>query len=127
MPSAHRTLLEHLLAFLAHVAAPFTDGGFRRLLARVWAPCMLRAPARTMSQFRGKVIDAMGVAILALIEARAPPPDASHDGEDGGEDGGGEGSRAGDGETLRALLSAHRFLRECLDMLVDGCLGSQRV
>ena len=70
MPSEHWTLLEHILCFLVNASRPFPDPQFRQLLARVWAPCILRASARTMSRFQGKVIDAMAACISALLDER---------------------------------------------------------
>ena len=74
VPMAHEqwALLEHLLCFLVNASRAFDghDQAFRQLLARVWAPCILRAPARTMSQFHGKVIDAMARALLGLLDLR---------------------------------------------------------
>ena len=70
MPQEHWALLEHLLCFLVNASRPFPEADFQHLLARVWAPCILRAPARTMSQYRGKVIDAMAACVLGLLNMR---------------------------------------------------------
>ena len=71
MPHENWALFEHLLCFLVNVSRPFAgETDTQELIARVWAPCVLRAPARTMSQFQGKVIDAMASAVLSLLEVR---------------------------------------------------------
>ena len=72
MPQEHRVLLEHLLCFLLNSGCDlWADDAFQTSLARVWAPCMLRAPARIMGQFQGRVIDTMGHCILHLLRSRA--------------------------------------------------------
>ena len=77
MPQEHWALLEHVLCFLVNASRPFPEAGFQQLLARVWAPCILRAPARIMSQFQGKVIDAMATCILRLLDLRRGQGDAA--------------------------------------------------
>ena len=88
MPHEHATLFEHLLAFLVNVSRPFAaDRSAQQRLARVWAPCVLRAPAREMSKFKGKVVDAMAAAVLSLLKLRRGDAGraSSDDGSDGGE------------------------------------------
>ena len=71
MAHEHWAVLEHMLCFLVNVSRPFHDRAAKQLLARVWAPCMLRAPARTMSQFQGRVIDTMAACVTALLTLRS--------------------------------------------------------
>ena len=72
MPEDNRLLLEHLFCFLLNSGCDLWEAEeFQTLLARVWAPCMLRAPARIMGQFQGRVIDTMGHCVLLLLRGRA--------------------------------------------------------
>ena len=71
MEDEHWALLEHMLCFLVNASRQFgLEGDVRQRVARVWAPCILRAPARMMSQFKGNVINAMATALLSLLDQR---------------------------------------------------------
>ena len=71
MPPQATLLLEHVLIFLLTAAAPFWhDDLYRRQLARAWAPCVLRAPARIKGQFEGRV----GDTVRAVRPSRGPLP-----------------------------------------------------
>ena len=71
MPPQATLLLEHVLIFLLTAAAPFWhDDLYRRQLARAWAPCVLRAPARVKGQFEGRV----GDTVRAVRPSRGPLP-----------------------------------------------------
>ena len=103
MPAEHWALLEHVLAFLGAMMPSSGQGGRRYRVARVWAPCILRAPARIMSQFQGKVIDAMADALLILLNM---PVDADGDaGDDHASVGGAQTVAAQAGPPTADLLS----------------------
>lgn len=99
-------LLEHILCFLLNVARPFWHSASdRQALARVsqrraqpqarpatfecilsavharcllqtWAPCLLRAPARVMSQFAGRCERSLKPSVLAGPSFFCPPESA---------------------------------------------------
>ena len=117
LAESHRILLEHLLCFLVNAARPYwaETPDYRQHLARVWAPCILRAPARIMSKFQGRVVDVMGMCVLTLLEARAGPGahygarDRDHYGASAGEGSGGVGD--GQGGTRRSSAREQLLVR----------------
>ena len=72
MPYENSLLLEHILCFLLNVSRKFwRSTSDRQALARVWAPCLLRAPARVMGQFGGRPLETVASWLILLLEMRA--------------------------------------------------------